>query len=185
MAEPRRPPDPAGRPPRRGGLRPAPSRRAGGSARPGEQPGGRRLTIVAGLAVVVGAAVLPYHAVHLSEVLWPAPPGPALAAAGADLRALPAGALVISDDPGVVWRSGRRTPPDLVDTSILRIESGRLTAPSLARAAGDHRVCAVLVWSHRFADLGALPDLLHQAGYSAAARYGGPKVLWRRSACRP
>jgi hypothetical protein len=135
------------------------------------------------LAAVVGATVVPYHVVHLSEVLWPAPPGEALAAARADLRALPAGAEVISDDPGVVWRAGRRTPADLVDTSILRIESRRLTAQSLARAATDHRVCAVLVWSHRFADLAPLPDLLQQAGYSAGPRYGGPKVLWQRPRC--
>ena len=116
-------------------------------------------------------------------MLWPAPPGPALTAARADLRALPAGAQVISDDPGVVWRAGRRTPADLVDTSILRIESGRITAQSLARAAADHQVCAVLVWSHRFSDLAPLPDLLQQAGYSAGPRYGGPRVLWRRSRC--
>jgi hypothetical protein len=139
--------------------------------------------VVVAVAVVIGAAVLPYHLVHLSEVLWPAPPGPALAAARADLRALPAGAQAISDDPGVVWRAGRRTPPDLVDTSILRIEAGRLTAASLARAAADHRVCAVLVWSHRFAGLASLPDLLQQAGYAAGPRYGGPKVLWQRSKC--
>jgi hypothetical protein len=143
---------------------------------------GRRAAVVA-VAVVAGAAVVPYHAVHLSEVLWPAPPGPALAAALADLRALPARAQVISDDPGVVWRAGRRTPPDLVDTSILRLESGRLTAASLARAAADRRVCAVLVWSHRFADLAPLPDLLQRAGYAAGPRYGGSKVLWQRSRC--
>jgi hypothetical protein len=148
------------------------------------RPAGRRRGAAAiSVAIVVGAAVLPYHLVHLSEVLWPAPPGPALSAARADLAALPAGAQVISDDPGVVWRSGRGTPPDLVDTSILRIESGRLTAASLARAAADRRVCAVLVWSHRFAELAPLPDLLQRAGYAAGPRYGGPKVLWQRSKC--
>ncbi|HVW35498.1 MAG TPA: glycosyltransferase family 39 protein [Acidimicrobiia bacterium] len=130
---------------------------------------------------VATAVVLPYHLVHDAEVLWPAPPGPALAAAVRDLRALPPGAEVISDDPGVVWRSGRATPPDLVDTSILRIESGRLTAGSLAAAAAGPRVCAVLAWSHRFGDLGGLPDGLRRAGYTAGPRYGGPKVLWRRS----
>ncbi len=146
----------------------------------------RRLaTAAVVVAAVVACAVVPYHLVHLSEVLWPAPPGPALAAARADLRALPAAALAISDDPGVVWRAGRRTPPDLVDTSILRIDSGRITATSLARAAAGRDVCAVLVWSHRFGDLTALPDRLRQAGYVPAADYGGPKRLWRRGACAP
>jgi len=145
----------------------------------------RRLRAGAVVMVAVAAcAVVPYHLVHLSEVLWPAPPGPALAAARADLRALPAGAEAISDDPGVVWRAGRRTPPDLVDTSILRIDSHRITAASLARAAADRRVCAVLVWSHRFGDLAVLPDGLRQAGYAPAGAYGGPKQLWRRG-CAP
>ncbi len=149
------------------------------------RPGAGGRPAVVALAVLSGAAVLPYHAVHLSEVLWPAPPGKALAAARADLRALPAGGEVISDDPGVVWRAGRRTPPDLVDTSILRIESGRLTAASLARAAADHRVCALLVWSHRFADLTDLAPLLQEGGYTAGPRYGAPKLLWRRPGCAP
>jgi hypothetical protein len=147
------------------------------------RPTGARRSAVIALAVVAGAAVGSYHAMHLSEVLWPAPPGKALAAARTDLGALPPGAEVISDDPGVVWRAGRRTPADLVDTSILRIEAGRLTAGSLARAAADQEVCAVLVWSHRFADLAPLPDLLQRAGYSAGPRYGGPRVLWQRPRC--
>jgi hypothetical protein len=133
--------------------------------------------------VAVALLAVPYHAVHLSELLWPAPPGPALAAARADLRGLPPDAQVISDDPGVVWRAGRRTPDDLVDTSILRIESRRLTAPSLARASIQGPVCAVLVWSHRFGNLAALPRLLEEHGYGPTARYGGVKVLYTRPAC--
>ncbi|HEV8624102.1 MAG TPA: hypothetical protein VG034_06570 [Acidimicrobiia bacterium] len=141
----------------------------------------RRAVVV--LAGVLAVLTVPYHLVHLSEVLWPAPPGPALAAARADLRGLPPGAQVISDDPGVVWRAGRRTPDDLVDTSILRIESRRLTAPSLARAAVLGPVCAVLVWSHRFGDLATLPKLLEEHGYQRSGRYGGVKVLYTRSSC--
>jgi len=146
----------------------------------------RRLPAAAvAVAAVVACAVVPYHLVHLSEVLWPAPPGPALAAARADLRGLPRRAEAISDDPGVVWRAGRRTPPDLVDTSILRIDSGRITAASLTRAAADRHVCAVLVWSRRFGDLHALPDGLRRLGYADARAYGGLKRLWRRADCAP
>ena len=143
----------------------------------------RRSRAAAVALVVVAALAVPYHVVHMAEVLWPAPPGKALAAARADLRALPAGAWVISDDPGIVWRAGRRTPDDLVDASILRIESGRLTAESLAGAAADRRVCAVLVWSSRFAGLAPLPALLGRAGYSPGPGYGGVKLLWRRDRC--
>lgn len=133
--------------------------------------------------VAVALMALPYHVAHLSELLWPASPGPALTAAQGDLKALPPGAQVISDDPGVVWRSGRRTPDDLVDTSILRIESRRLTPPSLGAAAVISPVCAVLVWSHRFGDMATLPALLEDRGYRATARYGGPKVLYVRDSC--
>lgn len=145
------------------------------------RPAAHRTALLA--AVLMAAPALPYHLVHMREVLWPAPPGPALAAAQADLKALPPGAQVISDDPGVVWRAGRRTPDDLVDTSILRIESRRLTPPSLARAAVADPVCAVLVWSHRFDDLGPLPALLRDRGYAEARSYGGPRRLWLRSSC--
>jgi hypothetical protein len=144
-----------------------------------------RLRAPAFRRALVGVALLavPYHVAHLAELLWPAPPGPALAAAQADLRALPPGAQVISDDPGVVWRAGRRTPDDLVDTSILRVESRRLTAPSVRSAAAVGPVCAVLVWSHRFGDMTTLPALLEDRGYRASARYGGSKVLYVRDAC--
>jgi hypothetical protein len=142
-----------------------------------------RVPVLRRALIVVAVVAAPYHVVHLSELLWPAPPGPALAAAQADLKALPPDAQVISDDPGVVWRAGRRTPGDLVDTSILRIESRRLTPPSVRSAAVMSPVCAVLVWSHRFGDMATLPALLEDRGYRATARYGGPKVLYVRDTC--
>ncbi len=153
--------------------------------RPNPPPtvGSPRRRAGAALGVLAAVVAVPYHLVHMSDVLWPAPPGPALAAARADLAALPPGAWAISDDPGVVWRAGRRTPDDLVDASILRIESGRLTAVSVARAASDPKVCAVLVWSHRFAGLRGLTDLLSNQGYRPGPGYGGVKALWIRPGC--
>jgi hypothetical protein len=141
---------------------------------------GRRAALVAGVALAVA---VPYHLVHVHEVLWPAPPRGAEAAARADLEALPAGAWAISDEPGLVWRTGRRTPADMVDTSVLRMESGRITAASLAEEAADPKVCAVLVWSSRFGRFSQLPILL--TGYREAARYGGPRVLYVRAICSP
>jgi hypothetical protein len=126
--------------------------------------------------------VVPYHLAHVAPVLAPAPPGPAAAAARSDLRALPRGAWAISDEPGLVWRAGRRTPADMVDTSILRIRSGRITSASLAEAAGEEEVCAVLVWSSsRFGSLTDLPAVL--PGYREVRRYGGPKVLYVKERC--
>jgi hypothetical protein len=127
--------------------------------------------------------VLPYHLAHVAPVLAPAPPGLASATARADLTTLPREAWAISDEPGLVWRAGRRTPADLVDTSILRIRSGRITTASLAEAAGKEEVCAVLVWSSsRFGSLTDLPARL--PGYREARRYGGPKVLYVKERCQ-
>ncbi len=132
-----------------------------------------------------GAARRPPSSVAASCWRWPAlagapvprgarrgrcsrPPATTLASeASIDvLEGLPPGALAISDDPGIVWRAGRRTPPDLVDASILRIESGNLTARSIADSAADPDVCAVVVRSTvRWGSL-----------------RGPPRVVWRRRA---
>lgn len=137
----------------------------------------------AGVALAAAlAAAVPYHLVHMDDVLWPAGPRGAEAAARAGLEALPAGAWAISDEPGLVWRTGRRTPGDFVDGSVLRIDSGRTTASSIAAGAADPRVCAVLVWSSRFGRFSELPGLL--TDYRAAASYGGPRVLYVRPDCR-
>jgi hypothetical protein len=137
------------------------------------------------LALGVGialAALVPHHVVHNAGILLPSAPAGAEAAAARDLAGLPTGTWAISDEPGLVWRAGRRTPSDLVDTSVLRLDSGRITAASLGRAAAKPQVCAVLVWSQRFGRLSDLPARLD--GYQVTARYGGPRVLYLKSACR-
>jgi hypothetical protein len=131
---------------------------------------------------IVVAGLVSYHAVHNAGILLPPAPAEAEAAAGRDLAGLPPGAWAISDEPGLVWRSGRRTPSDLVDTSVLRLDSGRITTASLARAASEPQVCALLVWSQRFGRLTDLPARLD--GYRVAARYGGPRVLYVKETCR-
>lgn len=141
----------------------------------GAQPGLR----VAGLALL--AAVAAWHVEHVQPILWPSSPSGAEAAARDDLAALPAGSWAISDEPGLVWREGRRTPSYLVDASITRIRQGRITATTLARAAADPRVCAVLVWSPRYGGFHDLPDLLE--GYREARRYGGLRVLYLKEDC--
>ena len=48
-------------------------------------------------------------------------------------------ALVISDDPGLVWRAGPRTPGNFADPSFQRIDQGSITQPSLVKAASRRR----------------------------------------------
>lgn len=128
-------------------------------------------------AILVLALVIP-HAVTTADILWPDAYEGAEAEAAAALEQLPDHAHAISDEPGFVWRAGLRTPDDLVDASILRIESERITASSLAGAARDPRVCAVLVWSQRFQrfDLGERLD-----SYTVAEAFGNGRVLYTRA----
>jgi hypothetical protein len=100
------------------------------------------------------------------------------------LRDLPPGALAISDEPGLVWRAGRRTPDDLVDASFLRQEVGDITAAYLARVAAQDDVCAVAVRSQvRWGSFDDLPERLADAGYEAAERDAQGRVLYLKTNC--
>jgi hypothetical protein len=138
-------------------------------------------------ALVVGMVVLaPLGVWRVADYLSPAPYAPITVALHEHLDALPADAWVISDEPGHVWRAGRRTPDDLVDASILRIESGRITAASLTEAAADPRVCALVVWSSvRFGSFPDLGERLATVGYASEATFGDHRVLYTRASCDP
>ena len=104
------------------------------------------------------------------------------------LRSLPDGAVAISDEPGQVWRAGRRTPDNLVDGSALLTDSGRVTAQTIADAAAAAEVCAVVVWSDRFAQFEELPGLLADEGFAVAPvgeDFVDPRVLYLKADCAP
>ncbi|MGQ0803592.1 MAG: hypothetical protein ACT4PI_07005, partial [Actinomycetota bacterium] len=103
----------------------------------------------------------------------------------AGLSDLPADSRVVTDEPGLAWRAGRRVPGQLVDASIKRIEQGQITTDVIAEAAAERDVCAVLVWDDRYADLPDLRDRLTDEGYTVTARYDGPRVLYERARCNP
>lgn len=99
---------------------------------------------------------------------------------------LPEGALAISDEPGLVWRAGRRTTDDLVDASLLRIEAGQIDAASLAATAARADVCAVAVRSAvRWGSFEDLPERLAAAGYEPAVDDDRGRVLYVKRPCRP
>lgn len=134
--------------------------------------------------VVAAVLVVPYHLVHAWPILHPSGYRADTQAAIDILRGLPAGALAISDDPGVVWRAGRRTPPDLVDASILRLQSGNLDSAGIAEAAADPAVCAVVVRSTvRWGSLADLPDRLARAGYELVRDEGPGDRVYVDPAC--
>ena len=112
---------------------------------------------------------LPYHLVHAWEVLHPTPFRDGSEEVVLLLHVLQPGALAISDDPGIVWRAGRRTTDDLVDTSVLRIQTDRMDSDSVMAAASSSDVCAVVVRSeHRWGSFPDLPGRLADAGYVIA-----------------
>jgi Dolichyl-phosphate-mannose-protein mannosyltransferase len=137
------------------------------------------------VALLVGAvAVMPWYLSNLQVVLWPDLYNSEERAAVDALRALPRGSRAISDEPGFLWRAGRLTDPYLADSSIKRIEQGQVTAAKLQDAAAKPDVCAVLIWTDRYADLDLGPRLA-DVGYEVTARYGGPRVLYEKRDCRP
>ena len=136
------------------------------------------------LVAVAAVVALPFQLARLDGVLHPDPYRGDEAAAVDALRALPGGAWAISDDPGFVWRAGRDTPFDLVDTSVKRVQQGRITTKSVVDAASDPRVCAVLVWSdRRFGALEGLASGLAAGGYSETLRFDEDRALYERSPC--
>jgi hypothetical protein len=60
---------------------------------------------------------------------------------------------VISDDPSLPFAARRRVPPNLADTSIVRMSIGFLTAGELIRAGEDYTPAAIVLWQdNRFRD---------------------------------
>jgi hypothetical protein len=137
-------------------------------------------------AIAVIAVVLaPWEVVNTHDILWPGSYSRAERAVVNRLRALPAGAWVISDDPGFAWRAERRVPGDFVDVSEKRERDHQITARVVADAARSARVCAVVIWSNaRFGSLTSLPGRLYDEGYEVVARYGGPRVVYEKAECR-
>jgi hypothetical protein len=126
--------------------------------------------------------LVPWWAVHLHDILWPAPYHGAAAHAIAEMRALPPGAWVMSDDPGLPWRAGRHVPPNYVDGSILRIDEHLVTTTTVRDAAAQPEVCAVLVWSDRWGEhLPGLPAALRTAGYTLVHHYGPNHDYWLKA----
>jgi 4-amino-4-deoxy-L-arabinose transferase-like glycosyltransferase len=135
------------------------------------------------VTAVVALLALPWYVVNVHTMLWPEAYSRDQADAVARIRALPPGAWAISDDPALVWRADRRTPGNLVDASIKRIQEGMVTAHTVARGAALPQVCAVVVWSSRYGEFTTLPHLLADEGYHVVAGYGGPRIVYEKRDC--
>ncbi|MFD0591174.1 hypothetical protein ACFQZ4_00050 [Catellatospora coxensis] len=82
------------------------------------------------MAVVLAVAAGAWYTTHSTVA-------PVLADTSVEacLRALPRDVVLVSDDQAMLARAGLRTPPWLVDTSHVRIDSGWLTDAEITAAA--------------------------------------------------
>ena len=126
--------------------------------------------IAAWLAVLAGtaAATTPETSAALSN------------AAAVTAQLVPAGGWVVADDPIVPFLAGRETPPNLCDTSEIRMRTGWLTAADLTSAAGDPRVRSVVLWRGTFREMtpGFVADALRYFPRRRPAD-GGREILAR------
>lgn len=138
------------------------------------------------VSIIAGVLALPLVVVQLDGLLAPGDYTGTESELLVALEELPEGALVISDEPGVVWRAGARTPDDLVDPSMLRRQQGRYTEQSLLHDAADRRVCAFVRYSEqRFAHFDGLPGHLEGIGFEAVPEVGDGTVLLVKPDCLP
>ena len=133
--------------------------------------------------LVAAVITVPFAVTQNRSILWPSGYTGNEAALVHRIRELPDNALVISDDPGFVWRAGHRTPGELVDTSFQRIDLGQITERSLAEAASARDVCGLVTSSgDHFLRFKGLPQRLAAEGYQP--EHFGPKItLYVRPDC--
>ena len=137
------------------------------------------------MLLVAAVVVVPVWAVQNQDILWPEAYSGPDAALVTRLESLPEDALVISDEPGLVWRAGRRPPGALADPSFQRIDRGDITAAALTRAAASTRVCGVVVTSaNHFGRFAGLGERLAAEGY-LLERFGDRITLYARPGCDP
>ncbi len=89
--------------------------------------------------------------------------------------------LVITDDQFIVGAANRDTPPALVDTSLVRAQTGYVTLQQLILEAQNPQVEAVLFYTGRF----YTPELapFHKwvmAHFHIAKNYGAGRELWAK-----
>jgi 4-amino-4-deoxy-L-arabinose transferase-like glycosyltransferase len=95
-------------------------------------------------------------------------------------HAIPAG-LVVTDDQYVAALAGRGTPPELVDTSLVRIGTGSLTTDEVERIIQRDNVRVVLFATDR---LDRLPDFRAwvAANFQPIRSFGSGETLYIRNA---
>jgi hypothetical protein len=130
--------------------------------------------------LIAGVVTVPFAIASNTSILWPGGYSGEEAALVQHLQTFPSDARFISDDPGLVWRSGHDTPGDFADTSYQRLDDGSIAQASLVKAASKADVCGVVVTSpQHFGRLGGLPDALAAHDYHPV-QFGDGITLYQR-----
>jgi hypothetical protein len=148
---------------------------AGGLApRPEAMPARRFVTAALALAAIAAWTASFAHVRGLQQ-----PPATRAAAVAALRSATAPGEPVVTDDQFTVALAGRSTPPELVDTSEVRVVSGDLTAGRVESIIQRDRVPAVLLATGRLDRLPGFESWLR--GHFPVRRDLGPSgVLYLR-----
>src|SRR5262249_13610989 len=88
---------------------------------------------------------------------------------------------VISDDQYVAALANRKLPPELVDTSMMRITSGYLTAAQLQDVIIHNRIRVILFASGRFDHLPEFRAWVALRYTQIATFDGGAALFWRQT----
>jgi 4-amino-4-deoxy-L-arabinose transferase-like glycosyltransferase len=93
-------------------------------------------------------------------------------------RAIPSGP-VVTDDQYVAALAGRDTPPELVDTSLVRISAGSLTTAEVERIIRRDDVRVILFATDRLERLPGLRAWV-EANFQPASSFGSGQILFIR-----
>jgi hypothetical protein len=85
--------------------------------------------------------------------------------------------MVVTDAQFITALANRNTPPDLVDTSGVRISTGSVTTEQLIKGAQQPQVQAVLFYTGRLKTLPGFHTWVTQH-FRLVHQYGGGKELW-------
>ena len=111
--------------------------------------------------ILVGVVVvaIPFQ---VATIALPPEPDPASTALVERIEMLEEEALVVSDDPGLLWSARRLSHPATVDPSFPRLATEYLTEDMIDRALNDPLTCAYVAASERFENAGITPPGLYQ-----------------------
>ena len=92
--------------------------------------------------------------------------------------------LVATDDQYIAGLANRDVPPELVDTSMVRIVSGYLTAPEMEAVIAKYDIRVILFASGRFYLVPGFASWV-QANYTEIAQFGNGDALYMKEPHTP